>query len=205
MTTEQPVISTEANALPNQNAGGELCSTDLLRARIGTHKYKTIVADPPWEVGRGPEWASNGTSRPLTYPTMTIDQILRMPVKHLADDGCHLYIWTINKYLEETYAIARAWGFAPWFGADFGFIITHKGYIDPNDPMTKWLLGVQVTILVVGISWAFISTSQWKYRPKKCHDCWRIKLVKNMHEKSFYDVQLFYCPKCHAKLQAPND
>lgn len=76
-------------------------------------RYRTIVADPPWEVNRGPEWASNGPSRRLTYPTMPVDAILRMPVRLLADDGCHLYLWTINKFLEETYAIARAWGFAP--------------------------------------------------------------------------------------------
>ena len=23
-------------------------------------KYRTIVADPPWSVGAGPEWSSNG-------------------------------------------------------------------------------------------------------------------------------------------------
>lgn len=76
-------------------------------------KFKTIVADPPWHVGRGPEWSSNGKSRPLTYPTMTLEEISTMPVKQHADAGAHLYLWTINKYVEQTYAIARAWGFEP--------------------------------------------------------------------------------------------
>lgn len=76
-------------------------------------KFKTIVADPPWEVGRGPEWSSNGNSRPLTYPTMSLEEISALPVEELADDGAHLYLWTINKYIEQTYGIARAWGFAP--------------------------------------------------------------------------------------------
>ena len=76
-------------------------------------KYKTIVADPPWEVGRGPPWNSNLASRPLTYPTMTLEQIKKLNVKDYADDGCVLYLWTINKYLEHAYDVARSWGFKP--------------------------------------------------------------------------------------------
>lgn len=75
--------------------------------------YCTVVADPPWDVGRGPEWASSGPSRPLPYPTMTTKEILNMPVAALCAPSAHLYLWTINKYVEQAYAIARAWGFAP--------------------------------------------------------------------------------------------
>lgn len=76
-------------------------------------EYRTIVADPPWEVERGPEWASNGAARPLVYPTMTLDQIFNLPVSLLSCRDAHLYIWTINKYIEQTYGLARAWGFEP--------------------------------------------------------------------------------------------
>lgn len=78
-----------------------------------TKKYSIIYADPPWDVGRGPDWNSNGPSKPLPYPTMSIDQIKSMPVGDIAESHSHCYIWTINKYIEETYAIARAWGFKP--------------------------------------------------------------------------------------------
>lgn len=76
-------------------------------------RYRTIVADPPWIVGRGPEWASNGASRALTYSTMTLDDICSMPVGDLAHRDAHLYVWTINAYIEQTYEVARAWGFKP--------------------------------------------------------------------------------------------
>lgn len=76
-------------------------------------RYRTIVADPPWRVGRGPEWASNGASRPLTYPTMDVDDIAALPVHDLAAKDAHLYLWTINAYLRDTYWIAEAWGFRP--------------------------------------------------------------------------------------------
>lgn len=75
--------------------------------------YGCIVADPPWHVGRGPDWGSNGASRPLEYPTMTLEEIAALPVKDWAAKDAHLYLWTINAYIEETYEIARQWGFKP--------------------------------------------------------------------------------------------
>lgn len=75
--------------------------------------YSTIVADPPWDIRTGPEWGSNGPSRPLVYPTMTVDAIAGLSVAEKAAPDAHLYLWTINAYLAETYDIARAWGFEP--------------------------------------------------------------------------------------------
>lgn len=74
-------------------------------------KYQIIYADPPWEVNRGPEYNSNGASRILTYPTMPMKDIVNLPVKNLAEDNCKLFIWTINKYLPETFDVIKAWGF----------------------------------------------------------------------------------------------
>lgn len=76
-------------------------------------RYKTIVIDPPWEVKRGPDWGSNGKSRILVYPTMSIDRIAKLPVKTLSEGDCHLYLWTINKYIKEAYSLVREWGFTP--------------------------------------------------------------------------------------------
>jgi N6-adenosine-specific RNA methylase IME4 len=76
-------------------------------------KYRTIVADPPWNVTAGPPWASGASSQPLDYPTMDVDAIASLPVRELADDRAHLYLWTINKYVEDAYEIARLWGFRP--------------------------------------------------------------------------------------------
>lgn len=85
--------------------------------------YRTIVADPPWEVMRGrilgsalfndPDSYRGAPSRPLPYPTMKVEEIAALPVRELAEKDAHLYIWTINAYVEQTYAIARAWGFRP--------------------------------------------------------------------------------------------
>lgn len=76
-------------------------------------RFRTIVADPPWEVGRGPEWASGGPSRELTYPTMSAEEIAALPIHEYADKRCHLYLWTVNAYVEDAYDIVRRWGFKP--------------------------------------------------------------------------------------------
>lgn len=85
-------------------------------------RYRTIVADPPWKVQTGRikgaergfvNMPSNAPSRPLSYPTMTVDEIAALPVREIADTAAHLYLWTINKYVEDAYRVARAWGFKP--------------------------------------------------------------------------------------------
>lgn len=109
----------------------------LLPAARGS-AFPCIVADPPWDVKAGPAGSGyvrldgkqvwDGTSRPtrdLDYPTMTIEEICALPVEAMAAEHAHLYIWTINKYVEDTYRVARAWGFKPstllvWAKVPFG-------------------------------------------------------------------------------------
>jgi N6-adenosine-specific RNA methylase IME4 len=79
--------------------------------------YRAIVADPPWRYDEGwPVYRSSGEANrvrvPLEYPTMSAEQICALPVRDLADgDGCHLYLWTTNRYLQSAFAVVKAWGF----------------------------------------------------------------------------------------------
>lgn len=87
--------------------------------------YRTIVADPPWKVKAGPSAGpytldENGEqhwdkivrpSRELTYPSMTLDEIKAIDIP--AAEDAHLYLWTINAYIDKAYEVAIAWGFKP--------------------------------------------------------------------------------------------
>lgn len=79
--------------------------------------YATIYADPPWDVMAGPLNGregfgdATGASRPLAYPSMTVDQIKALRVADVADKHSHLYLWTTNGYLPYAFDVARAWGF----------------------------------------------------------------------------------------------
>jgi len=76
-------------------------------------KYRTIVADPPWELYRCGGWNTTKNHRSLPYPTMKIDDISALPVSKLAEDTAWLFLWTVNAHVEHAYSIARAWGFRP--------------------------------------------------------------------------------------------
>jgi N6-adenosine-specific RNA methylase IME4 len=73
------------------------------------------VADPPWDVKAGPGnlHIPQQKTRALVYPTMSVREIAALPVGELAATDAHLYLWTINAYLDSAYTVARAWGFAP--------------------------------------------------------------------------------------------
>ena len=78
-------------------------------------KYKIIYADPPWEQKAGPSSLhdKNQPTRDLEYPTMTVGQIAALPISEIVEKNACLFLWTTNKYIRQTYDIARAWGFKP--------------------------------------------------------------------------------------------
>lgn len=79
--------------------------------------YSTIVADPPWQVMAGPLNGregfgdATGASRPLAYPSMSLEEIKAMRVIDVAARDAHLYLWTTNGYLPHAFEVAAAWGF----------------------------------------------------------------------------------------------
>jgi N6-adenosine-specific RNA methylase IME4 len=81
-------------------------------------RFATVLADPPWRTHsgrltgkRGFADSYNGPCRPLPYPSMTLKQIKALPVGDMAAPNAHLYVWTINGFLEACLQVIRAWGF----------------------------------------------------------------------------------------------
>ena len=81
----------------------------MLKINFPKNKYKTIYADPPWpEQGGGK--IKRGADR--HYPLMPVKEIMELPVGELADpEGCHLYLWATNNYLQAAFECIKAWGF----------------------------------------------------------------------------------------------
>jgi N6-adenosine-specific RNA methylase IME4 len=77
-------------------------------------KYRTIVADPPWEhEGTGVTFRDEGaTVTGLPYGTMMVDEIAALPVGEMAAPEAHLYLWTTAQFLPDTFRILHAWGFS---------------------------------------------------------------------------------------------
>lgn len=75
-------------------------------------KYKTIIADPPWNQKNMAKWnRRQNTAGELPYPTMTIEEIKSLPVSSFADENCHLWLWTTNQFLPDSIEIMKEWGF----------------------------------------------------------------------------------------------
>jgi N6-adenosine-specific RNA methylase IME4 len=73
-------------------------------------KYRAILADPPW---RFDCWSGKGKARSADnhYCTMTIDEIMALPVTSLAADNCVLFMWTCWPVLQISFRVLDAWGF----------------------------------------------------------------------------------------------
>lgn len=94
-------------------------------------RYKTILIDPPWdarEIYRS-ECAVK-ISLGESYPVMKLDEIAALPVRNLADEGCHLWEWTTNSTLPHAIWLMQHWGF------QYMNIVT---WLKPSASGLRWL------------------------------------------------------------------
>lgn len=82
-----------------------------LAAFAGGRKFKTILADPPWQFQNRTGKVAPEHKRLNRYGTMTLDEIKALPVSVAADDTAHLYMWVPNALLPDGLEVMKAWGF----------------------------------------------------------------------------------------------
>lgn len=71
--------------------------------------FRVIVSDPPWQYDKR---AGDPTHRgDLPYPSMTTEEICRLPVPALAHEDCILWLWTTNAFMRDAFNVLDAWGF----------------------------------------------------------------------------------------------
>lgn len=83
---------------------------DLVEFCAG-QKYKTILADPPWQFQNRTGKVAPEHKRLNRYPTMTMEDIKALPVEQIADESSHLYLWVPNALLPDGLEVMKAWGF----------------------------------------------------------------------------------------------
>jgi N6-adenosine-specific RNA methylase IME4 len=87
------------------NSGGRL------EAPAAGH-YRVIVIDPAWPADKR-ERISRPNQFCLDYQTMTLPEIQSFDVASIADETCHLFCWTTQRFLREAFGIVEGWGFVP--------------------------------------------------------------------------------------------
>ena len=85
--------------------------SNSLLAFCGEKKYKTILADPPWQFQNRTGKVAPEHKRLNRYPTMRLNDIASLPVREIAAEKAHLYLWVPNALLPDGLAVMRAWGF----------------------------------------------------------------------------------------------
>lgn len=73
--------------------------------------FSTILADPPWRFSNRTGKMAPEHQRLLRYPTMTLEEILELPVNRLAAAQAHLYLWVPNALISEGLEVMKRWGF----------------------------------------------------------------------------------------------
>jgi len=79
---------------------------------IPSKVYRTIVIDPPWPMDKIKRAVVPINQQyDFDYATMTLEEIAALPVGELVDKtGCHVYLWTTEKFLPASFDILKRWG-----------------------------------------------------------------------------------------------
>jgi N6-adenosine-specific RNA methylase IME4 len=89
-----------------------IAATSLsLREALGGQRFGTILADPPWRFINRTGKVAPEHKRLARYDTMTMAEIAALPVREVAAEKSHLYLWAPNALVPEAFAVMAAWGF----------------------------------------------------------------------------------------------
>jgi N6-adenosine-specific RNA methylase IME4 len=79
---------------------------------VGRRKFRTILADPPWQFINRTGKIAPEHGRLARYPTLKVNEIAALPMERIAAPTAHLYLWCPNALLPDGLAVMKAWGFA---------------------------------------------------------------------------------------------
>jgi N6-adenosine-specific RNA methylase IME4 len=87
----------------------EFVCKDLLT--LAPQHFATILADPPWRFANRSGKMAPEHRRLHRYPTMSLEEIMELPVARIARPQSHLYLWVPNALLQEGLEVMKRWGF----------------------------------------------------------------------------------------------
>jgi N6-adenosine-specific RNA methylase IME4 len=73
-------------------------ASDLLRF-AGDLRFATVLADPPWQFVNRTGKIAPEHHRLSRYDTMTLKEIMALPVGEISTATAHLYLWVPNALL----------------------------------------------------------------------------------------------------------
>ena len=99
-------------------------------------KYSIIYADPPWNYNdKGCNCAED-----LHYKSMKVEEICNLPVNHIVDKNCILFLWATYPKMQEAMKVIEAWGFT-YKTIGFQWIKLNKNEIGCYFGLGRWTRG----------------------------------------------------------------
>lgn len=74
-------------------------------------RFSTVLADPPWRFQNSTGKIAPEHRRLSRYGTLSLEEIMALPVEDMTATPAHLYLWVPNALLAEGLAVMNAWGF----------------------------------------------------------------------------------------------
>ena len=82
-----------------------------LSACLGSRKFRTVLADPPWRFNNRTGKVAPEHKRLSRYETLTFDDIASIPLSSYLHETAHCYLWVPNALLLEGLKVLKEWGF----------------------------------------------------------------------------------------------
>jgi len=86
-------------------------ASDDLKLWAGGKKFTTVLADPPWRFLNSTGKVAPEHGRLSRYGTMSLEEIMVLPVSEIANETAHLYLWVPNALLPDGLKVMEEWGF----------------------------------------------------------------------------------------------
>ncbi|HZL28977.1 MAG TPA: MT-A70 family methyltransferase [Acidobacteriaceae bacterium] len=120
LTTGYSVYSAEAEARRKRN------TLEALYPKLPQSKFDIIYADPPWDYGGKLQFDRTSkasdkidlkkgifiSSASFQYPTLTLQEIAKLPLIDIARPDCLLFMWATSPHLQQAIELGKAWGFS---------------------------------------------------------------------------------------------
>jgi N6-adenosine-specific RNA methylase IME4 len=76
-----------------------------------TAPYAVVLADPPWRFRNKKTGGSMRSGSSQQYPTISTEDLCRMPVRDIAARNAILFMWATSAMLPDALEVLAAWGF----------------------------------------------------------------------------------------------
>lgn len=96
---------------PEEILRRNITAGESLMKFAGNERFATILADPPWRFANRTGKMAPEHRRLSRYDTMTLDDIMELPIPQIALPQSHLYLWVPNALIAEGLRVMERWGF----------------------------------------------------------------------------------------------